>query len=149
MKPTTILSSLLLVSSINFNCTPKIDYAKAEKYIKESESQWAESTANGDTAVVRRILADDFIGTSSDGTHYNKRDAIVETLSSSKVFIFNHLDSVKIRFFGNIAVAQGSETWRKKSGIILKGKFVWTDTWRFRNNIWQIVAAQDNTIKLE
>jgi hypothetical protein len=34
--------------------------AEAERYIKESESQWAESVANGDASVVERILADDF-----------------------------------------------------------------------------------------
>ena len=31
--------------------------AEAERYIKESESQWAESVANGDASVVERILA--------------------------------------------------------------------------------------------
>jgi hypothetical protein len=34
--------------------------AEAERYIKESESQWAESVANGDASLVERILADDF-----------------------------------------------------------------------------------------
>ena len=40
----------------------KIDYEKAEQYIKESEKQWAEAVASGDSTVIQRILADDFIG---------------------------------------------------------------------------------------
>jgi len=38
-------------------------------------------------------------------------------------------------------VAQGNETWHKKSGET--GRFVWTDTWLKRNGRWQIVAAED------
>jgi hypothetical protein len=37
----------------------------AEAYIIESERQWAESVANGDSGVVERILADDFVGVES------------------------------------------------------------------------------------
>ena len=36
------------------------------------------------------------------------------------------------------AIAQGSETWRLKSGK--DGKFIWTDTWLKRNGSWQIIA---------
>ena len=32
-------------------------YIEGERYIKESESQWANSVANGDASVVERILA--------------------------------------------------------------------------------------------
>ena len=52
-------------------CSPGIDYEKAEQYIKESEKQWAESVASGDTLVIQRILADDFIG-----EHYGRRFSV-------------------------------------------------------------------------
>jgi hypothetical protein len=52
---------------------------RAKRFIKDFESQWAESTTNGDTAVINRILANDFIG--SDGNRYNKNDANEETLT--------------------------------------------------------------------
>jgi hypothetical protein len=46
-----------------------------------------------------------------------------------------------VRFYGNTAVAQGSETWEKRNGE--RGRFVWTDTWIRRNGTWQILAAED------
>jgi CRP-like cAMP-binding protein len=52
---------------------------RAKRFIKDFESQWAESTTNGDTSVFNRILANDFIG--SEGNRYNKNDAIAETLT--------------------------------------------------------------------
>jgi len=40
-------------------------------------------------------------------------------------------------------MAQGDEIWVRYSGQPLTGRFVWTDTWLFRNDKWQIVAAED------
>jgi hypothetical protein len=53
----------------------------------------------------------------------------------------NHLNEIEIRFYGDAAVAQGNESWKKKDGTT--GKFVWTDTWIRRGGKWQIVAAED------
>ena len=119
----------------------KIDYEKAERYIRESEKQWAEAVASGDSTVIQRILADDFIGVDTKGNQYNKQHEVHSTQDAPKYFKSNHLNDVKIRFYGNAAVAQGSESWVKRSGD--SGQFIWTDTWIYREGKWQIVAAED------
>src|SRR5579863_137554 len=121
----------------------KIDYEKARQYITYSEKQWAEVVASGDSTVVQRILADDFIGVDTRGFQYNKDHEVHSTVDGPKYFKSNHLNDVKIRFYGNMAVAQGDETWVRYSGQMLTGRFVWTDTWLFRKDKWQIVAAED------
>jgi len=80
------------------------------------------------------------VGVDIDGSHYSKAKAIVHYRSPS-VFVSNHLNDVVIRFYGDAAVAQGDESWRKKDGT--PGKFVWTDTWMRRAGQWQVVAAED------
>jgi ketosteroid isomerase-like protein len=117
--------------------------AGAERYIKESESQWAESVANGDASVVERILADDFLGVDPDGNLYEKAKMVADTREAPKEFISNHLNDVKVRFFGDTAVAQGDESWVRRTGTPLRARFVWTDTWILRNGKWQIVASED------
>src|SRR5262245_65152528 len=117
--------------------------AEAERYIKESESQWAESVANGDASVVERILADDFLGVDPDGNLYEKAKMVADTREAPKEFISNHLNDVKVRFFGDTAVAQGNESWARRTRTPLRGRFVWTDTWLLRNGAWQIVASED------
>ena len=107
----------------------------------ESERQWAESVASGDTATVERILADDFVGVDPKGPLYDKAKMISDTREAPKYFVSNHANDIKVRFYGNTAVAQGSETWERRSGE--RGRFVWTDTWVKRNGKWQIVAAED------
>jgi ketosteroid isomerase-like protein len=121
--------------------TGPADQAEAERYIRKSEAEWAESVASGDATALEPILADDFVGVETDGKIYNKSTALSDTRAGPKYFLSNHLDDVKVRFYGNTAVAQGSESLVRKSGE--KGRFVWTDTWVLRNGKWQIVAAED------
>ncbi len=114
--------------------------AEAEKYIIESSRDWAESVVTGDMSKRRIYFADDFIGTDKKGRRYSKADITRET-GPAKYTISNELESVQVRFFGNTAIAHGSERWEKKDGS--KGRWVWTDVWVLRNGSWQIVAAQD------
>ena len=124
------------------NPAPSSGQKEAEDYIRKSESEWAESVANGDATVIERILADDFRGVDPKGKLYDKPTMISETKEGPNHFVSNHLEDVKVRFFGdNAAVAQGSESWVRRNGE--RGRFVWTDTWILRNGRWQIVAAED------
>lgn len=123
------------------NCSMQKDQKEMERYILESERQWAESVATGDTSAIQRILADDFIGVDPKGGLYNKQQMIADTRNAPKYFVSNRLNDVKVRFYGNTAIAQGSETWQKRSGE--RGRFVWTDSWLRRDGRWQIVAAED------
>ena len=112
------------------------------KYICDSERAWAESVASGDTSAVKRILSDDFIGVDPKGQLYRKPEMIADTAKAPNYFSSNRLNDVIVRFYGNMVVAQGSETWtRKKNGEV--GRFVWTDTWLKRGGKWQIIAAED------
>jgi ketosteroid isomerase-like protein len=117
--------------------------ADVERYIVESERQWAESVANGDASVVERILADDFLGVDPDGNLYEKAKMVAYMREAPKEFISNHLNDVKVRFFGDTAVAQGDESWVRRTGTPLRARFVWADTWILRNGKWQIVASED------
>ena len=123
------------------HCSAQQDQKEVERYIVSSERQWAESVATGDTSAIERILADDFIGVDPKGRLYTKQQMIGDTPNAPKHFVSNRLNDVKVRFYGKTAVAQGSETWEKRSGE--RGRFVWTDTWLRRNGRWQIVAAED------
>lgn len=138
----SILAVIALIVVMFASRTQDADQAKAERYIKESESKWAEAGVKGDTATVERILADDFLGVAPDGSFYDKAKEIADTQEKGNM-VSNHVDGAKVRFFGDTAVAQGSESWEKRTGEPKRGKYVWTDTWVRRNNKWQIVAAED------
>jgi ketosteroid isomerase-like protein len=142
-RPNRTLPCALAVLGLLFlcDCSVEKDPKETERYFLDSERQWAESVATGDTSAIERILADDFIGVDPKGLLYTKQQMIDETRDAPKYFVSNRLNDVKVRFYGNTAIAQGSETWEKHSGE--RGRFVWTDTWLQRNGRWQIVAAED------
>ena len=135
------LALALVVVVCLCDCGAQRNRKEAERYIIDSEHQWAESVATGDTSAIERILADDFIGVDPKGRLYTKQQMIDETRNAPKYFVSNRLNDVKVRFYRRMAIAQGSETWEKRSGE--RGRFVWTDTWLRRYGRWQIVAAED------
>ena len=96
------------------------------RYICDSERAWAASVATGDPSAVKRVLSEDFIGVDPDGRQYRKAAMVADTVKAGTHFSSNEIGDVIVRFYGNMAVAQGSETWTRKSGE--KGRWVWTDT---------------------
>jgi hypothetical protein len=141
MRSVLLMPLLLLAVSLPVITQSTDDRASDRAYIREAESDWAESVASNAVDVLERILSDDFVGVDIDGSHYSKASAIKDYRAGASSFVFDHLDDVQIRFYGNTAVAQGNESWKKKDGTV--GRFVWTDTWIKRNGKWQIVAAED------
>lgn len=79
---------------------------------------------------------------SPDGSFYDKAKEIADTRENGNM-VSNHVNQVRGRFFGNTAVAQGSETWEKRTGEPNRGSYAWTETWVRRNNKWQSGAAGD------
>jgi ketosteroid isomerase-like protein len=135
--------SISFVCLLACACAREQDHREAERYIIESERAWAESVATGDSSVIERILAEDFVGVDPKGRTYDKSRMVSETREAPKYFVSNHANEIKVRFYGDTAVAQGDETWERRSGDPPRGWFVWTDTWVKRNGKWQIVAAED------
>jgi tetratricopeptide (TPR) repeat protein len=89
--------------------------AEAEKYIRDSSSAWAESVATNDASVVKRILADDVVWV-REGKVLDKLRAVTVAQQGPGDVVSNHLDYANVRFFGDTAVVQGSETQTRKSG---------------------------------
>lgn len=117
----------------------------AERYIRDSEREWAASVATNDASILRRILANNFVWVLDDQV-LGKADAIRFAEEGPGPFLSNEADDVQIRFFGPVAVAQGSEHWTKSRGPRRVGRFIWTDTWLHCGGAWQIVNAQDNSV---
>ena len=107
MRPTLLMiigflllfTSMALVQSTHAQSTD--DHASDRAYIKQAESDWAESSVSNDVSVLERILADDFVGVHIDGSHYSKAGAIKDSRARPSEFVFNHLNEIEIRFYGD------------------------------------------------
>lgn len=134
------LLSTASVLPVSAHAAATPDTTEAERYIINASRDWAESVVTGDRTQRRIYFADDFIGTDTKGRRYDKAQVTRET-GPAKQIVSNTLDQVDVRFFGDTAIAHGSEAWVRKDGS--SGRYVWTDVWVKRNGQWQVVAAQD------
>ena len=132
---------LFFISVFFFSCSQEIDYTAANNFITTSEKAWAQAIAIGDTVTIKRIMAEDFIGMNSKGKTYDKQTLIRESVQSANLYTVEAYN-IKLKFYGTTAIAQGGETWTKLSDST-STKSVWTDTWVYRNNKWEIIAAAD------
>jgi hypothetical protein len=132
----------LISAQFLFSCSEKIDYEAANVYILKSAQEWAKAINVGDSSVIDRIVADDFMGVSLRGDLYDKQTLIRESRMKANRSYKPKVFNVTIRFYGEAAVAQGNETWTKKADSTSTTN-IWTDTWIYRDKMWQIVAAQD------
>lgn len=117
------------------------------KHLVDMERRWAESTCDHNLGA-QQSLADDFQGTAPDGTRYDKAKEISDAKSSKESGRDCRLGDVTVHFFGdNLAILYGSETWTEKdpSGKDRPRAYVWTDTWLKRNDLWQVISAQDTS----
>lgn len=121
--------------------TASYDKSRAETEIHAIERDWAQVAVSADTSVIERIFADDFRGISPEGKPYTKAEFIEDTKTHPLNYKANDVQDFAVRFFGDVAVAQGNELFTERSGN--QGRFVWTDVLVRRANNWFIVAAQD------
>ncbi len=119
------------------------DVQATQSLIEDAERRWVEAVTTGDTAVVETTLSDDFTGTAPDGNAFDKKVMVDLIRGAPQEYISNRLDGMTVKFYGDVAIAQGSETWERRTQLPKKGRFVWTDTWMLRGGKWQIIAGAD------
>lgn len=117
------------------------------QFIIESERKWAEGVCV-DNGVVAGLLAEDFQGTSTQGTRFTKADELRDE-KGPRIAHDCGLDEAKVHFFGNdLALVYGREHAVGKDPAQPGVKIcqIWTDTWLRRGGAWRIIASQDNRV---
>lgn len=94
--------------------------------------------------MIEKIVADDFIGTSSSGKTGDKATLLAEAKRDTNTYISAVSSDMNVRMFGpGVAVVTGiaKETGKTKAGKAFSHSYRFTDTWVERNGEWQCVAA--------
>jgi ketosteroid isomerase-like protein len=118
--------------------------ADASVRVKELESRWEAALTSRDTTAIEKIVADDFIGTSSTGKTGDKTTLLAEAKRDTNTYTSATSSDMIVKMFGpNVAVVTGiaKETGKTKAGKTFTHSYRFTDTWVERNGEWQCVAA--------
>jgi ketosteroid isomerase-like protein len=97
-----------------------------------------------DTTIIEKIVADDFVGTSSSGKTGDKATLISEAKRDTNTYTSAVSSDLNVKIYApNVAVVTGiaKETGKTKAGKTFSNAYRFTDTWVERNGEWQCVAA--------
>jgi ketosteroid isomerase-like protein len=125
----------------------KTQAGSVEQELIKLENEWGDALIKHDPAPIDKMLADDFIGTTSEGTIYTKAQ-LLEGVKSSKEDIISMVDDeVKVHVYGDAAVMSARNTIKMR----VEGKETifldrYTDTWVKRDGRWKCVAGHNSTI---
>jgi ketosteroid isomerase-like protein len=122
--------------------------AGVENQIKKLEQDWAQATVKSGAAAVDQYEADDIIDTDPNGRVTDKAQDKTDLSSGDLKFQSIELSDLKVRVYGDTAVAAGTNTLNGTyKGQDISGKYRYTDTWVKRNGKWQVVATQGTKIQ--
>jgi ketosteroid isomerase-like protein len=122
--------------------------ASVDQELITLEKGWNDSWVKHDPAFLDRILADDYIGTRSDGSVFSKAQEIADMKYSENVVAHIKSDDFKVRVYGDAAVVAFRFTTKEqnKEGKDIGGQYRTTDTWVKRAGRWQCVASHGSEI---
>ncbi|HTG45492.1 MAG TPA: DUF4440 domain-containing protein [Verrucomicrobiae bacterium] len=124
--------------------------SKVQDELVQAYHAYDQALLSGDAKAQDRILADDFIGTSRDGDLFSKMDARRALDSGDESFSSSNTEDLKIKVYGDTAVATGRWIGAGKSkGEQWSGAHRFTDTWVKRAGQWQVLASHLSKIDAE
>jgi hypothetical protein len=120
-----------------------------EQQVMNAGLAYNEMLKRNDVAVMERMLAKEYMYTSSEGTFTSKEQEIARHKSGKIKFEIAETTDQKVRIIGNGSAIE-TATFRAKGtndGKPFDETERYTTTWVWRDGRWQIVADHTSTIK--
>lgn len=136
---------ILAVTAASTSAAQSRSAKSAERQLLELEDGWAKGLVNRDTAMFRKHLARGFVYTENADV-MGRKDVIASVFGSDTVTWAGN-EGMKVHLYGTTGVVTGilAMKGRGKFGPFDK-RYRFTDTWKFLDGRWQIIAAQDYLI---
>jgi ketosteroid isomerase-like protein len=153
MKHLFVACILVTTSILAFGQAKKPTAASVEQTLTQMERDWClvstnKANVDKDVQTMDRILAEDWVGLSSEGKTRTKASEIAEVKSGASTYQSVELGPMKVRVFGNTAIVTGSDTEKSTyNGKDTSGRYVWTDVFVERNGRWQAVASESTKVQ--
>ena len=119
-----------------------VDPMVTEREIEALEHAWAKAYVERDLAALDRLEADEWVCTTDDGTVVGKAEDLADVKSEAYRATVFRMDDVRVRVWGNTAIATALQTEEATHKGAVANKVVrCTDTWLRRDGRWQCVAT--------
>ena len=126
-------------SNVNNDVPPPTDHDAVMDQLKELENDWTVANINDDKKALDRILAEDFVGQTPDGTPYSKADYIRTNQRDLRIENWD-FDDLQLNLIGDRATLSGKIKFDIKDGDDLK--FYFLDKFVWRDGRWQATGSE-------
>jgi ketosteroid isomerase-like protein len=117
------------------------------KEIEGLELDWRQAQLTNNISVVDRLLADDYLGISANGTLETKADELTRRRTGSYHITQLDLSDIKVRIYGDTAVVTSKADVAGKNGDRdISGRFRYTRVYSNRMGQWRIVSFEASRI---
>lgn len=116
--------------------------ASVEQQITKMENDWADSYVKRDSSFAQKNTTDDFTYIGPDGNAVSKAD-YVKGLTGNTIFTAFKITSVKVRIYGDAAVAVGIVAISANTkGEDESGDYAFTDVFVKQKGEWKAASSQ-------
>jgi len=143
-KSIPLLVALAFASSTSTALLQAADKkAKDEQAIQKLEQEWADALVKGDQTTIDRIVSPDWLFTDPEGNLITKATSDADLKSGKVKFESVQADELKVRVFGDSAIAFGLVTEKGNyDGKDTSGQYRFTDVFIKKDGRWQAVCTQ-------
>lgn len=152
--PVTALTLVIGISAIAQTANKPDRNGPVEQQLMQMERDWSVAYLKHETAVINRILADDYIGIDGRGIITNKAQEIEEaaapapgTPAPARQVIADTVTDMKVRVYGDAAIVTGRTIEKVQSnGRELEVQYRRTTVYVKRQGRWQCVSFHGSRI---
>lgn len=122
-------------------------HENAHKEIEGLELDWRQAMLSNNVSAVERLLADDYLGISANGTLETKADELTRRKSGMLHITQLDLSDIKVRIYGDTAVVTSKADLVGKSGDRdISGRYRYTRVYSNRDGQWRIVSFEASRV---
>jgi ketosteroid isomerase-like protein len=117
------------------------------KEIEGLESDWRQAQLTNNISMVDRLLADDYLGISANGTLETKADELATRRSGILHITELDLSDIKVRIYGDTAVVTSkADLVGKRGDRDISGRYRYTRVYSNRAGQWRIVSFEASRV---
>jgi ketosteroid isomerase-like protein len=141
--PQAVAVLIVLASCQPVWAVPHHEKSEIHKEIEALEQQWQQATVTNNIGEMNRLLADDYVGITSNGTVENKPQALAQRSAGTIRITKLELTDTRVRVYGDTAVVTSQALLEGTNGTSdISGQYRYTRVYNRRLGQWKIVSFE-------
>ena len=145
--PQAMAALLMLASCHALWALPHREKGEIHKEIEALEQQWRQATVTNNIGTMNKLLADDYVGITSNGTVENKAQALAQRSAGTIRITKLDITDTHVRVYGDTAVVTSQAQLAGTNGTSdISGQYRYTRVYNRRLGQWKIVSFEASRI---